>query len=109
MGVVHVTLPPLAGLGQCLPPAVAQQYLHDHLLLQHGGQSPTECNHVSKGSRERGGEKGENVVVKMGEEGEEKMEGKRERGECRETKVKGRRGGEKGRTGQKKQEGCLNV
>ena len=42
-----VTLPPLAGLGQCLPPAVVQQYPHVDPILQHGGQfSPSECNHV---------------------------------------------------------------
>ena len=36
--------PCLAGLGQHLPPAVAQQYLHVPGLLQCGGQSlPTEC------------------------------------------------------------------
>ena len=42
----HVTLLYLAGLGQCLPPAVAQQYPHVDPILQHEGQSPPECNHV---------------------------------------------------------------
>ena len=38
-------IPCLVGLGQCLPPEVAEQYLHDCLLLQHGGQfSPSEFN-----------------------------------------------------------------
>ena len=38
----------------------------------------------------------------VAKEGEEKVEGKRERGECRETKVNSKRGEEKG-------EGCMNV
>ena len=42
----HVTLLYLAGLGQCLPPAVAQLYPHADPILQYGGQSPPECNHV---------------------------------------------------------------
>ena len=36
--------PSLGGLGQHWPPAIAQQYPHDPLVLQSGGQSPlTEC------------------------------------------------------------------
>ena len=46
-GVVYMSpLLYLAGLGQCLPPAVAQQYPHVDTILQYGGQSPPECNHV---------------------------------------------------------------
>ena len=53
--------PYLAHQGQCVPPAVAQQYPHDPCLLHHGGPSPlTECSHVCVGKlkgeeeRERG-------------------------------------------------------
>ena len=44
--IPHVTLLYLGGLGQCLPPAVAQQYPHVDPILQYEGQSPPECNHV---------------------------------------------------------------
>ena len=39
--------PYLPHQGQCLPPAVCQQYPHVPGLLHHGGPSPlTECSHV---------------------------------------------------------------
>ena len=59
----HVTLLYLAGLGQCFPLEVAQQYPHVDPILQHEGQSPPECNHVcvwvvGRKGGERGREKG---------------------------------------------------
>ena len=95
-GVVHVscssrvTLLYLVGLGQCLPTVVAQQYPHVDPILQHEGQSHSECNHVcvwvvGRKGGERGREKGRGG----------RIESERERG-TRE-KVGGKKGeGEKG-------------
>ena len=43
-GLLH-----LAGLGQCVPSAVAQRYSHVPGLLQYGGQSQTEWHHMCVG------------------------------------------------------------